>query len=127
MFSPFWFYKRYYFFINSYGPYSNFVGTDLEYHNSLVDYDKSSWSEIPQLWATFETMRRRPQDLDRSQILVTLGGSESFSKRFLSFEILHLWASVCVIIFTVVYNMTYFYKITVRVYYLISSWTFNVL
>ena len=95
------------FVINPSGSYSAFVGAGLEYPN-LLRCDRSSWSEFR--YFNFEPSLKlwwcRARDFDGSQILVTSGGVQGFSK-FSSFEISKLWVFVFVTIFTIISNTNY--------------------
>ena len=83
-FLPFGFINVIVFVVNSFGSYSPFVGADLEYPNSLC-HDRSRRSGLT--YFNFEPSLKlwHAQDFDRSQITVTLGGFQDFS-RFLNFE-----------------------------------------
>ena len=107
-FLPFGFKNVIIFVINPSGFYSTFVVADLECPNSLR-FERGGWSELR--YFNFEPSLklwwRRALDFDGSQILVTSGGFQGFSRRVLSFEILKLRAFVCFTIFTIISNMNY--------------------
>ena len=79
--------------------------------------NRSSWFESR--YFNFEQSLklwwRLARDFDGSQILVTSRGFQGFWRRFLGFEISKLRVFVCVAILTIISNMNYCFKITVRV------------
>ena len=107
-FLPFGFKNVITFIINPSGFYSTFDGADLEYPSTLR-FDRGSWSELRYFnyEPSFKLWWRRALDFDGSEILVTSGGFRGFSRRFLSFQILKLWAFVRFTIFTIISNMNY--------------------
>ena len=104
-FLPFGFINVIVFVVNPFGSYSAFVGADLEYPNSLR-HDRSRRSGLT--YFNFEPSLKlwHTRDFDRSQITLTFGGFQVFS-RFLNFEISKLWIFVCVTIITIISNMNY--------------------
>ena len=99
------FYKRYYFCNSSIWILFNIRWRRLEvlYPNSLC-HDRSSGSELRylQVWNW-----RHSHNSDELQILVTSGGFQGFSRRFLSFGISKIRAFVCTTIFTIISNLNY--------------------
>ena len=99
-FLPFDFINVIIFVINPSGFYSTFLGADLEYPN-LLRFGKGSWSEMRYFncESSLKMWWGGAGDFDGSQILVTSEGFQSFSRRFLSFEILKLRPFLCFTIF----------------------------